>query len=198
MLIYAPHCMLMSTALNTQDTVNLKNVNFHEKQRAAQHLSPLLDCPINFQGLDSLFIFLTWQKPSSAVASKKYMSEVSHSDFFLINSYCKCLEKTQKTLWQILRVIQQGLAPQTVAIWSANHTILPRTAILHSPIVRPVSFLKGLDLIIRNGSANHCQRSELTPATAFCKLPFCSRTAARDPSPFHCLLKETTERVFEP
>lgn len=96
MLIYAPHCMLISTALNTQDTVNLKNVNFHEKQRAAQHLSPLLDCPINFQGLDSLFIFLTWQKPSSAVASKKYMSEVSHSDFFLINSYCKCLEKNPK------------------------------------------------------------------------------------------------------
>lgn len=65
--------MLMSTALQKGSasfkySVNLKNVNFHKKQRAVQHLSTLLNCPINFQGLDSLFIFLTWQRPSSAVA----------------------------------------------------------------------------------------------------------------------------------
>lgn len=69
----------------------------------------------------------------------------------------------KKKVGQIFKVIQQGLAPQTVSTWSTNHTILPRTAILRSPTVRPIPFLKGLDLIIRNGSANHCQRWEIAP-----------------------------------
>lgn len=80
-------------------------------------------------------------------------------------------------------MILQGLAAQTVAIRLTNHTIQPMATVLKSlPIVRPIQFLKGLDLInvgqqttVRNENPSLLQQPQNFLPTA--------ALVARDPVP---------------
>lgn len=80
-------------------------------------------------------------------------------------------------------MILQGLAAQMVAIRLTNHTIQPMATVLKSlPIVRPIQFLKGLDLInvgqqttVRNENPSLLQQPKNCLPTA--------ALVARDPVP---------------